>query len=65
MPPLYVEVCIFYTLVLMAPETATTKPWCTMFSDKYIKKHLVLLAVDEAHCISDWSVDMGSHFLPY
>ena len=40
----------------MSPETATTHPWCKMFSNNYVKKHLVLIAVDEAHCISDWSV---------
>ena len=48
----------------MAPETATTKPWCTMFLESYVKKHLVLVAVDEAHCISDWSVRVSSRLLP-
>ena len=54
----------FYTLVFMAPETATTKPWFTMFSDNYIKKHLVLVPVDEAHCISDWFVNKGHDLQP-
>ena len=43
-------------VVFMSPECATSKPWCSVFEDKYVKKHLVLVAVDEAHCISDWSV---------
>ena len=42
-------------VVFMSPECATSKPWCSVFEDKYVKKHLVLVAVDEAHCISDWS----------
>ena len=57
MPPLYVCTCpIFCISVFLSPEIATTKPWCMIFSDKYIKRHLVLVAVDEAHCISDWFV---------
>ena len=43
-------------VVFMSPENATSKPWCTVFEDEYVKKNLVLVAVDEAHCISDWSV---------
>ena len=46
------------TVVFMSPENATSKPWCTIFEDKYVKKNLILVAVDEAHCISDWSVAM-------
>ena len=43
-------------IVFMSPENATSKQWCTMFEDKYVKRHLVLIAVDEVHRISDWSV---------
>ena len=48
------------SVVFMSPETATTNPWCRMFSDNYVKKHVVLVAVDEAHCISDWFVNKGN-----
>ena len=46
----------------MAPETATLV--YNVFGEVY-QQHLVLVAVDEAHCISDWSVDMDSYLLPY
>ena len=47
---------LYCIVVFMSPENATSKPWCTMFEDKYVKRHLVLIVVDEAYCISDRSV---------
>ena len=38
----------------MSPEIATTAPWRDLFIAPYVKKHLVLVAVDEAHCIEEW-----------
>ena len=40
----------------MSPEAATTRPWRKIFEEEYFKANLSLLAVDEAHCITEWSV---------
>ena len=40
----------------MSPETAIDPPWRTVFSAEYVKTHLALVALDEAHCIVDWLV---------
>ena len=64
MPLLYVCTCPNFCLsVFLSPETATTKSWC-MFSDMYIKRHLVLVAVNEVHCISDQFVHKSSTLCP-
>ncbi len=42
--------------VFMSPECAVKPPWCTLFSTPYAKQNLVLIAVDEAHCVLDWLV---------
>jgi len=41
---------------MMSPETATSSPWRDIFCCPVIKQHLVLVAVDEAHCICEWWV---------
>ena len=40
----------------MSPETATTRPWRNLFAERYYRSHLVVLAVDEAHCVYEWLV---------
>ena len=40
----------------MSPENATTKPWRDLFSSAAFRSKLVLLTVDEAHCISEWYI---------
>ena len=40
----------------MSPEAATTRPWRKIFEEAHFKANLSLLAVDEAHCITEWSV---------
>ena len=52
-------------LVFMSPEAATTKPWRELFKSPMFRKHLVLLAVDEAHCISEWYVCVWETFIAY
>ena len=42
----------------MSPEVAVAAKWRDMFTDPYVKQHLVLVAVDEAHCIHEWLVSM-------
>ena len=43
-------------VVFMSPETATSRPWRNLFSESYYRSHLVVLAVDEAHCVHEWLV---------
>lgn len=40
----------------MSPENAISPPWRGVFSSGYVKEHLALVAIDEAHCIVDWLV---------
>lgn len=47
-------------VVSMSPECAVKKPWCTLFSTPYAKKTLVLVAIDEAHCVLQWLVLLQS-----
>ena len=46
----------------MSPESATTSPWKQLYKEKSFKQHLVLIAIDEAHCIHEWSVPIPSNF---
>ena len=55
----------------MAPETAVSSPWRDIFSTALFQRNLVLVAIDEAHCISEWlvqhsklDVSIGSIFVP-
>ena len=41
-------------LVFMSPEVSLSLPMNMFFSARYVKRNLVLVAVDEAHCITDW-----------
>ena len=41
-------------IVFMSPEKAVQSPWRNIFQTPYYKKHLTLVAVDEAHCIPEW-----------
>ena len=40
----------------MSPELAITQPWQNVFTSSTMKQHLVLVAVDEAHCTCEWLV---------
>ena len=40
----------------MSPETAVAANWRKLFAHTYIKQKLVLVAIDEAHCIPEWLV---------
>ena len=40
----------------MSPEVVVAAKWRDVFTDPYVKQHLVLVAVDEAHCIHEWLV---------
>ena len=52
---LIIECCLLYA-VFMSPETALANPWREVFVTPFFKKNLVLIAIDEAHCISEWLV---------
>ena len=41
-------------IVFMSPEHAVTAPWRKVFESPFFRQHLAVIAVDEAHCISDW-----------
>ena len=43
----------------MSPETATIRPWRNLFGERYYRVHLVLLAIDEAHCVYEWLVGIN------
>ncbi len=40
----------------MSPETAISSLGHEVFATDYVKEHLALVAIDEAHCIVDWLV---------
>lgn len=40
--------------VFTPPETAVSPPWRDLFSTPVFKEELAEVAVDEAHCISEW-----------
>ena len=40
----------------MSPETAVAAERRKMFTDSYVKQKLMLVAIDEAHCIHEWLV---------
>ena len=41
-------------IVFMSPEHAVAPPWRGLFCCDYFKRHLAVVAIDEAHCIADW-----------
>ena len=45
---------IWIILVFMSPETLQVREWRSVLSGERFKKQVVLVAVDEAHCISEW-----------
>ena len=47
---------LLFCIVFMSPEAATTSPCREVFTADYVKKHLALVAIDEAHCVLDWLV---------
>lgn len=40
----------------MSPEVAIAQPWRNVFMSPSLKQNLVLVSVDEAHCICEWLV---------
>ena len=45
----------------MSPETVQLRAWREVLSGRVMKERLVCVAIDEAHCIAEWSV--GKHAL--
>ena len=41
-------------IVFMSSEHAVAPPWRGLFCCDYYKHHLVVVAIDEDHCIADW-----------
>ena len=48
-----------HLLVFMSPETLQVREWRSVLSSEVFKKQVVLVAVDEAHCISEWLVRLS------
>lgn len=47
--------CVLHLLlVVMSPEVACSDFWRKLLSTPFFKRNLVLLAVDEGHCVSEW-----------
>ena len=51
-------------LVMMAPEVAITS-WRSVFEKPYVKKNLVLLAIDEVHYLCEWLVNRIPLYVMY
>ena len=41
-------------IVFMSPELSLSKTMDAFFSEQHVKENLVLVAIDECHCITDW-----------
>ena len=46
----------FVVIVFVSPEVALSSSFDTIFSLPFVKRNLVLVAIDEAHCITDWYI---------
>ena len=44
--------------VFASPETVQLKAWRDILSCSLVKKRLVCVVIDEAHCVAEWSVGM-------
>ena len=51
-------------LVMMAPEVAITS-WRSVFEKPYVKKNLVLLAIDEVQYLCEWLVNRIPLYVMY
>lgn len=47
----------------MSPETAVSRPWRGLFGEPHFKSNLIMVAVDEAHCIYEWLVFLEENIL--
>ena len=52
------------SVVMMPPEVATTS-WRSVFEKPHVKKNLVLLAIDEVHCICERLVNRIPLYVMY
>lgn len=58
-------ICSLLWVVFMSPESAVNPPWRALFTADYVKRNLALVAIDEAHCIVDWSVIRVGPYVPH
>ena len=49
-------------VVMMPPEVATTS-WRSVLEKQHVKKNLVLIAINEAHCICEWLVNIPLYIM--
>ena len=42
----------------MSPEMAVAAEWRNMFTNPYVQQQLMLITIDEAHCIHEWLVSI-------
>lgn len=45
-------------VVFVSPEVALSSSFDSVVSLPFLKRNLVVVAVDEAHCIADWYMRM-------
>ena len=60
----YVQHVHYIDTVFVSPETVQLKAWRDVLSCSLVKERLVCVAIDEAHCIAEWSVDMTLFLYP-
>ena len=53
---LYENVMLLQSAVFFSPETLQLPAWRKVISSETFKDRLVLVAIDEAHCVSEWLV---------
>ena len=52
------RVRMHFIAVFVSPETVQSPEWKALMCDPVTKKRVVMVAVDEAHCIAEWLISL-------